>query len=78
MDEKALTWSQKAVLTHLKQNGPSTGKELRDGCHQEDWRKRISELRAMGFNIADAWETGENEYGIPIRFKRYWIKESKS
>ena len=78
MEERALTWSQKKVLTHLKEHGPSTGKELRDGCHQEDWRKRISELRAMGFNIADAWETGENEYGIPIRFKRYWIKESKS
>ena len=48
MEERALTWSQKKVLTHLREHGPSTGKELREGCHQEDWRKRISELRAMG------------------------------
>ena len=76
MNEKALNWSQRTVLTYLKEHGPSSGNDIQAGCHQQDWRKRISELRAMGFRIADEWETGENEYGIKRRYKRYWIKEA--
>ena len=76
MNEKALNWSQRTVLTYLKEHGPSSGNDIQAGCHQQDWRKRISELRGMGFHIVDEWETGENQYGIKRRYKRYWIKEA--
>ena len=76
LNENALNWSQRTVLTYLKEHGPSSGNDIQAGCHQQDWRKRISELRGMGFRIADEWETGENEYGIKRRYKRYWIKEA--
>lgn len=76
MNEKALNWSQRTILTYLRDHGPSTGNDMQTGCNQQDWRKRISELRAMGFPIADSWETGENKYGIPVRYKVYWLKEA--
>lgn len=70
--------SEHRVLEYLRTHGSATGKELRDGCHQEDWRKRISELRQDGYKIRDVWETDVNAFGEKTRFKRYWLEEEAS
>jgi len=75
MIEVHLKPSAVQIFQFLYEHGPSTGKELRDGCGQEDWRKRISELRAAGVPIVDCWETGQDKFGNPKRFKQYWIRE---
>jgi len=78
MNEKALNWSQRTVLDYLKSHGPSSGNDIQAGCHQQDWRKRISELRSLGYKIPDSWETGVNEYGIKRRYKLYWLHKEAS
>ena len=40
-------------------------------------RKIISDLRKKGFVVKDIWETGENRFGEPGRWKRYFITGRK-
>ena len=67
-----------AILRYLQVVGPSTGAQMREACGQEDWRKRISELRAAGVPIDDVWETGPDKFGNMRRFKKYFVKENKN
>ena len=34
---------------------------------------RIFDLKRMGLDIVDAWETSKNRYGDDVRYKRYFL-----
>lgn len=36
---------------------------------------RVSEMRRDGIQIEDDWVTDKNQFGEPVRFKKYWLEE---
>lgn len=36
---------------------------------------RVSEMRRDGMQIEDDWVKGKNQFGEPVRFKKYWLEE---
>lgn len=63
------------ILNYMKQNGGITGIEATNLLHIMDYRKRISEMRRNGINIGDEWQSKTDRYGMPVRYKRYFIIE---
>ena len=62
------------ILNYLTKNkGGLTVKECMDKLGTTELRKVISNLRASGFKVADTWERGLNRYGMPTRYKRYFL-----
>lgn len=62
------------VLNYLTKNkGGLTVKECMDKLGTTELRKVVSDLRASGFKISDTWERGVNRYGMPTRYKRYFL-----
>lgn len=66
--------SQKRQILHLLQLGATlTKKNAAALTGAEDYRKRISDLRAEGHEILDRWINGKNRYGHNERYKEYYM-----
>lgn len=76
MDAKSKTTQGRRVLSMLREHGSVTALDLIADCGICSPRKRISELKQNGYEITDAWEEGQNRYGEPVRYKRYFLKET--
>lgn len=62
------------VIEYLTKNkGGLTVKECMDKLGTTELRKVVSDLRASGVKIADTWERGTDRYGMPTRYKRYFL-----
>ena len=40
-------------------------------------RKIMSTLKEKGYKVMTVWEDGENRYGNPVRYKRYFVEKYK-
>ena len=71
---EANSLTQRQAILKLLESGvvlsKSNAKQLTGA---EDFRKRISELRRMGYPIQDSWTTGKNRYGHSCTYKNYFI-----
>ena len=66
------------VIEYLTKNkGGLTVKECMDKLGTTELRKVVSDLRASGVKIADIWEHGTDRYGMPTRYKRYFLLKKK-
>lgn len=61
------------VLDFMKQEGSITVKTCEQKLGTTELRKFISNLRDRGYNIGDVLEEGLNRFGIPTRWKRYFL-----
>lgn len=59
------------VLDYLRQNGSITQAEAiaHFGCYRLG--ARVWELKQRGHKIVRVMETGQNRFGIPVRYARY-------
>ena len=74
MKEGLVLSSENLVIDYLtKHKGGLTVTECMDKLGTTELRKVISNLRASGFKVADTWERGLNRYGMPTRYKRYFL-----
>ena len=73
MDEIRLNRQQCRILAALRRPGGITAGEIKDELGIMDGRKRISEIKAKGFNVVSVWEEGHDRYGEPCRYKRYKV-----
>ena len=73
MNEPKLKASARRILDYLLQNGSITGHDALVFCGTTDLRARISDLRKAGYPIHAEWETYRNQFGEPVRYKRYWL-----
>lgn len=62
---------RETVLAYLIQGGGLSSFEAMTQLYIMDLPKRISELRADGYNISDRWEKTSNGK----RYKRYFLEE---
>lgn len=60
---------QARIIAHMVAHGSITGKEAVTKLGMLDLRKRISELRRLGWDIVDEWE--EHDDGM---HKRYFLR----
>ena len=55
-----------------------TGKECSDVLGCTELRKAMSNLRRNPFyKVTDIWEEGENKFGDPVKYKRYFVERKK-
>ena len=59
---------QSAIIAHINIHGSITGREAVLELNMLDLRKRISELRRLGYVITDIWEDHEDG-----KHKRYFL-----
>lgn len=64
---------KKDILAYLQKGGTLTKKNAAKRFGAEDYRKRISELRAAGYVILDRWIKGKNRYGHYEAYKEYYM-----
>lgn len=76
MEKIILKPSAQRILSFIQMRGSITGVEAVNFCSAADYRKRISEMRAAGIPIKDRWETGSNQFGETVRYKRYYLEEN--
>ena len=76
MAEVTLKPSAQRILSFIQMRGSITGVEAVNFCSAADYRKRISEMRAAGIPIKDRWETGSNQFGETVRYKKYFLEET--
>lgn len=62
------------VLEFLSENGekPMSATEINSKCHTTEARKAIADLRRLGYDIRDMWESYEDESG-KHRYKKYYL-----
>ena len=77
MNESHLKPSAARLLAYMARNGGVTGREAVIECGCCDYRKRISEMRQAGIPIKDAWETGHDRDGNAVRYKKYYVSQTK-
>lgn len=70
--------SAQSVLAYMIDYGSITVRQAVDDLGTTELRSRISEIKRAGYAVSSDYEVGKNKFGDPARFKRYWIKESKS
>lgn len=74
MNEPILKPSARRILDYMLSCGSITGHDALVFCGTMDLRARISDLRKAGFDIRSEWETSDNQFGEPVRYKRYWLR----
>ncbi|MBO7669056.1 MAG: hypothetical protein J6S60_00570 [Oscillospiraceae bacterium] len=74
MDEKKLKPAALNVLRYIINHGSITGQDAIAHLHQTELRSRISELRRAGFPIVSEYESGKNDFGGTVRYKRYRLE----
>ena len=68
-----MTYFENKILDFMKVNKGITVKTCQEKIGTTELRKIISELRFKGYKIGDVWEKGFNRFGIPTRWKRYFL-----
>lgn len=63
------------IIKYMRENGSITCKECEQRIGTTELRRRICDIKDMGYEIGDFWEAGENREGNPTRFKRYFIQK---
>ena len=63
-----MTRQQNQIIEFIRANGSMTGNDAVYTLKMMDYRKRISELRQMGYDIPDIWEPHEGG-----KHKRYFL-----
>lgn len=64
------------ILRHLKHHGSITSWEAIKEYGVTRLSAVIFDLRQIGWNITDEWESTTNRYGEPTKFKRYYLKRT--
>lgn len=74
---KSVKRSQQAkILEYCKTHGSITVRDAQVKLDINSPRKRISELRHSDFNVDTVTEYRTNDYGIEVRYNRYFITEA--
>jgi len=66
-----MTNQQKAIIEHIKAHGSITNIEAMKALGMCDFRKRISELKRLGYDIVDILEPNTNNH---CYHKRYFLR----
>jgi len=66
-----MTTQQKQIIDHIKAHGSITNIEAMKQLGMCDFRKRISELRGLGYKITDILEPNTNNH---CYHKRYFLE----
>lgn len=66
------------VLDCLRQNGSITAREALIELSIGSLSSRISELKALGFDITGIMERGCNQFGDSVYYKRYFLGGNKN
>ena len=75
MSAVRLTDQQSLVLDYLNNHPYITGQLSIVCLGVLDLRKRVSELRRLGYPIADRMVSRKNRYGKTVSFKEYFFEE---
>lgn len=65
---------KRTILAYLQNGGVLTKSNAKALCGAEDFRKRVSELRAEGHEIKDRWCKERNRYGHVTNYKQYYME----
>lgn len=76
-NEQSAPTQKRAILAYLNAGGVLTKSNAKQICGAEDFRKRISELRAAGHDIKDRWCQEKNRYGHVTNFKQYYMEGAR-
>lgn len=76
-EKKRLSDQQKLVLDYLDTHSFITCRTSILALGIIDLRKRISELRRLGYDIQDREVKTRNYYGKAIRYKEYFIQKGE-
>jgi len=71
--KKKLTDQQDRILEYLINHDHITSATSITSLGIMDLRKRVSELRRMGYSIEDRMVTKENRYGKKVSYKEYFL-----
>ena len=71
--EKDKNKQHRRIAFFIINNHGITGKEASDFLGIQSFTKRISEMRRLGYPLDYSWEKGENRYGEPCRYKRWFF-----
>lgn len=61
------------IIEYMQESGSITCKECQKKIGTTELRRRIRDIKDMGYEIGDIWEDGENRVGVKTRYKRYFI-----
>ena len=62
------------ILDYLRENPKGiTVAECIKTLKTTELRKAVSTLNRKGFDVQSVWESGENSFGEPIHYKRYFL-----
>lgn len=64
---------EEKILAFMRKHNGITVKTCQDKLGTTELRKMVSNLKNKGYKIGDVWEYGFNRYGIPTRWKRYFL-----
>ena len=67
----------KRLLPFLLDGGTITGYEALRKFSIARLPARIEELRKKGYLISSTWEQTMNQFGEPVRVKRYFLEEEE-
>lgn len=65
------------LLTYLEKKGKASTADIVRECHILSPTKMISVMRKEGYPIQDVWHIGIDEFGNRVRWKMYYIDESR-
>jgi len=63
------------IIDYMKKNKSITPMEAFNHLGCTKLSTRVGELKKAGFNIESEMEKATDRYGMPIRYKRYWLIE---
>ena len=61
------------IIEFMQEHKSITCKECQKHIGTTELRRRIRDIKDMGYEIGDVWEDGENRVGVKTRYKRYFI-----
>lgn len=64
------------IITYLKHHKGITPMEAFHSLGITKLATRISEMKRQGYVFFDDWIEENNRFGIPCRYKRYWLVSS--
>ena len=66
------------IIEYMKNHKGITCKECEREIGTTELRRRMCDMREMGYTLDDVWEDGENRVGHPTRYKRYFLISAPS
>ena len=73
MQEIHLKPDAKALLDYISTGNGATVREAQEALGMTEVRSRISELVKAGIPVKKKWESGQNKFGKPVRYVRYYL-----